>query len=79
VDELHINIAPVLLGQGTRLFDNLPDGMVELERFRVLDSADATHLSFRINRDRENDNDTDSATATATNSATDSASVSQEG
>jgi dihydrofolate reductase len=48
VDELHIHIAPVLLGQGTRLFDNLPDRMVELERFRTVDSADATHLSFRV-------------------------------
>ncbi len=50
VDELHIHIAPVLLGQGTRLFDHLPDGIVELDRFRVVDSADATHLSFRIPR-----------------------------
>ncbi|MEU0501502.1 alpha/beta fold hydrolase [Nocardia sp. NPDC005998] len=53
VDELHIHIAPVLLGQGTRLFDNLPDGIVELERYRVVDSADATHLSFRIPRSIE--------------------------
>ena len=48
VDELHIHIAPVLLGQGTRLFDNLPDRMVELDRFRTVDSADATHLGFRV-------------------------------
>ncbi|MGV9412391.1 alpha/beta fold hydrolase [Nocardia sp. NPDC003693] len=50
VDELHIHIAPVLLGRGVRLFDNLPAGIVELERYRVLDSADATHLAFRIPR-----------------------------
>jgi dihydrofolate reductase len=50
IDELHLHIAPVLLGRGTRLFDNLPDRMVELERFRVLESPDATHLSFRIPR-----------------------------
>jgi dihydrofolate reductase len=50
VDELHIHIAPVLLGQGTRLFDHLPDGIVELDKYRVLDAADATHLSFRIKK-----------------------------
>ncbi|MFE6863753.1 alpha/beta fold hydrolase [Nocardia sp. NPDC057668] len=50
VDELHIHVVPVLLGRGTRLFDNLPAGIVELERYRVVDSADATHLSFRIPR-----------------------------
>jgi hypothetical protein len=46
-----VHIAPVLLGQGTRLFDHLPDRVVELERFRVVDSPDATHLSFRISQE----------------------------
>jgi dihydrofolate reductase len=53
IDELHLHITPVLLGQGTRLFDNLPAGIVELERLRVVDSTDATHLSFRIPHSQE--------------------------
>lgn len=53
IDELHLHIAPVLLGAGTRLFDNLPAGIAELDRFRVVGSPDATHLSFRIPRSQE--------------------------
>ncbi|GAA1989703.1 dihydrofolate reductase family protein [Catenulispora subtropica] len=49
IDELHVHLAPVLIGQGTRLFDNLPDRMVELEPTSVQDAAGVTHLSFRIN------------------------------
>ncbi|MFJ9371353.1 dihydrofolate reductase family protein [Nocardia sp. NPDC101769] len=48
VNEMHVHIAPVLLGQGTRLFDQLPDSMVELDRFRVVDSPAITHLGFRF-------------------------------
>lgn len=49
VDELHVHVSPVLIGQGTRLFDNLPDRMVELEPTgRVTDTAGVTHLSFRV-------------------------------
>lgn len=39
--------------QDTRLFDNLTAGIVELDRFRLVNSANATHLSFRIPRSQE--------------------------
>ncbi|MBS2536288.1 dihydrofolate reductase family protein [Catenulispora sp. NF23] len=50
VDELHLHVTPVLIGQGTRLFDGLPDRLVELEPLRVIDAAGVTHLSFRLPR-----------------------------
>ncbi len=47
VDSLHLHVALVVLGAGTRLFDNLTDP-IELERTEVLESQFATHLRFRI-------------------------------
>lgn len=47
VDELQLHIAPVVLGAGTRLFDNLVDP-VPLERIAVSHSRMATHLRFRV-------------------------------
>ncbi|MET8430984.1 dihydrofolate reductase family protein [Nocardia sp. NPDC004860] len=48
LNEMHVHIAPVLLGQGTRLFEQLPDTAIELDRFHVLDSPAVTHLGFRF-------------------------------
>lgn len=48
VDELHIHIAPVLFGEGTRLFDNLGADHVELELLENLQTPGATHLRFRV-------------------------------
>ncbi len=47
VDSLHLHVAPVILGAGTRLFGNLT-GPIELERTEVVESRYATHLRFRI-------------------------------
>jgi dihydrofolate reductase len=49
VDELQIHVAPLLLGDGIRLFGegNTP---VELETTRVVPAPKATHLRFRVRR-----------------------------
>ncbi len=50
VDELRLHLAPVLLGAGRRLFENLGDKTIEMERTRVIESPFATHLYFTIRR-----------------------------
>lgn len=47
VDSLHLHIAPVVLGAGTKLFDNLSDP-ISLERTGVVESQYATHLRLRV-------------------------------
>src|SRR5215204_5911479 len=50
LDEIHIDLVPVLLGDGVRLFDNLGDGQVELERTEIIEAPDVTHMTFRVIR-----------------------------
>jgi dihydrofolate reductase len=48
IDEFQIHVAPVFLGRGVRLFDDLGTDQVELECTRVIQSPAVTHLSYRI-------------------------------
>jgi dihydrofolate reductase len=50
VDELAIELAPVLLGKGTALFDGLDPNRVTLEIDEVIDSPRVTHLRYAIRR-----------------------------
>jgi dihydrofolate reductase len=50
LDELEIHVVNVLLGQGGRLFDNLPAAYIELEQVRQLPARDVTHLHYRVVR-----------------------------
>jgi dihydrofolate reductase len=50
VDEIHIDVAPLLLGGGVRLFDNLGTQPIGLERLRVVAAPGVTHLGFRVVR-----------------------------
>ena len=48
LDELELHVVNVLLGQGRRLFDNLPAEYIELEQVRQLAARDVTHLRYRV-------------------------------
>lgn len=51
LDELEIHLVPVLLGDGTRLFEHLGVTQRELERVRVLEGeGGVTHLRYRVAR-----------------------------
>jgi dihydrofolate reductase len=47
VEELFISIAPVVLGDGKRLFDDFDETM-NLEHLTVLQSPFATHITYRV-------------------------------
>ena len=49
LDEMEIQLVPVLLGQGRRLFDGLSPERVELELLRTLEGSDVLHLRYRVN------------------------------
>jgi dihydrofolate reductase len=48
LDELELQLIPVLLGQGRRLFEDLPPDHVELELIRALDGRAVQHLRYRV-------------------------------
>ena len=50
VDELRIHIAPVLLVQGTRLFDNIGDDMIELVKKSVTETPAVLHSVFTFEK-----------------------------
>jgi dihydrofolate reductase len=49
IDEVQIDLIPVLFGAGRRLFDVLPS-RIELEIVRVIDTPQATHIRYRVQR-----------------------------
>lgn len=48
VDELEMDVMPVLLGSGLRFFDHLEGADVRLEKMFVRESGIRTHLRFRV-------------------------------
>jgi dihydrofolate reductase len=48
LDELQIDLAPVLLGDGIRLFDQIGPDPIDLESLGVIEGTGVTHLRFRV-------------------------------
>jgi dihydrofolate reductase len=48
VDQMQLNVVPVLLGGGTRLFEDGVGAGLDLEQTLVVDTPDVTHLRYRI-------------------------------
>lgn len=48
IDEVDLNVVPVLLGAGTRLFDNLAGTDIALEQVRAIEAPGVTHIKYRV-------------------------------
>ena len=48
VDEICVDLVPVLLGQGVRYFDQLSPEPIALERISTVEGIGVTHLRFRV-------------------------------
>src|SRR5258708_18844749 len=48
LDEIHIDLVPVLLGDGIRLFDHLGVAPVDLEITNVTQTPTVTHLTYHV-------------------------------
>ena len=50
VDEIHMGVVPILLGDGLRFFEPDADAQVKLEQIRIFESPTRTDLWYRIIR-----------------------------
>ena len=50
LDVIHVDLVPVLLGGGVRLFEHLGTTPIELESTEVIEGSGVTHLTFRVVR-----------------------------
>ena len=50
LDEIGIDLAPVLLGEGVRLFDKIGDGPRELQIAAASGDSNVTHIIYRMVR-----------------------------
>jgi dihydrofolate reductase len=50
LDEIQIDLVPILLGGGVRLFDDLGAAPIGLERIGIVEAPGVTHLRYRVVR-----------------------------
>lgn len=50
LDEIHIDLVPVLLGQGTRLFEYLGIEPLELDIVEIVPAPGVTHMTYRVKK-----------------------------
>jgi dihydrofolate reductase len=48
IDEIHIDLVPILLGEGIRLFEHMGIEPLELENTSVIEGTGVTHLHYRV-------------------------------
>jgi dihydrofolate reductase len=48
IDEMLLNLVPVVLGSGTRLFDNLAGAEIGIEQVEAIEAPQVTHLRYRV-------------------------------
>jgi dihydrofolate reductase len=48
VDEIDVSIAPVILGDGARLFQDLERGALKLTQLRAVDAPGVTHIKYHV-------------------------------
>jgi dihydrofolate reductase len=48
LDEINIDLVPLLLGKGVRLFEYLGNAPIALETTRVVEAPGVTHLQYRV-------------------------------
>jgi dihydrofolate reductase len=50
VDEIYLHIAPIVLGTGKRLFEQVGPHSIQLKHLDTLDTADAQHVRYEVLR-----------------------------
>jgi dihydrofolate reductase len=48
LDEIHLHLVPVLLGEGIRLFENTGTEQIKLEQISLTEDPGVTHFRFRV-------------------------------
>ena len=48
LDEIHLHLVPILLGDGIRLFENTGTEHIELEKISMIEEPRVTHFRFRV-------------------------------